>query len=133
MKWWTVALCVGLLVFSLVLVYEKIRSDRTISGLDSFSQTLQRDKQRLAAELEFLRIEVDASGRIIERLERENAVVRKQLEASLERSAILETLLDDSSIITEGITGEIDEATKLVEEVIERIKIDRAAITGSSQ
>lgn len=131
MKWWSILLCVGLLLLALVLIYEKIASDRAISQLDDLSESLRDDNERMAGQLELLRAEADTSSATIAELRDENQSLRKQLAASLERSAVLETILDDSAIVTEGLAGEIDDASRLVEEVIGRIKIDRAAIERS--
>lgn len=128
MKWWHVVILVATLVLIGGLVYEKVDDSRTISALNELADGLRADKAAVDRQLELLRDELDASSSTVERLETTNRDLESALAASSEQNAVLEALLRESDTVTGAIGGGLEEAIRLIQLVMERIRVDQEAI-----
>lgn len=133
MKWWSfliIAVLLGALVW---FIYGKVDDSRTINSLNELKSNLESDARRTAQQLELLRAEVDQGNELVGELRKENKNLRRELDRSAERSAILEAIITDSKSVTRALGGEVEEASSLVQQVLDRIRVDRERIRASER
>lgn len=133
MKWWSfliIAVLLGVLVW---FIYGKVDDSRTINSLNELKSNLESDARRTAQQLELLRAEVDQGNELVGELRKENKNLRRELDRSAERSAILEAIITDSKSVTRALGGEVEEASSLVQQVLDRIRVDRERIRASER
>lgn len=133
MKWWSfliIAVLLGALVW---FIYGKVDDSRTINSLNELKSNLESDARRTAQQLELLRAEVDQGNELVGELRKENKNLRRELDRSAERSAILEAIITDSESVTRALGGEVEEASSLVQQVLDRIRVDRERIRASER